>query len=427
MNKTIKKCVDVAVCSTYLLYVSQWLLVPDSRYINGNATVRTKQRISYTLHPHAIPFLFNNTFNLDYRCNGRLPLPEPIQRLVNFTTIVSTNLKILFMGDSVGMQFAQGFQESAGGTYDNYQVLRYSWGTHVGLTLLAPVLGGGQVAGWRITDMLELRGENKPLPNRRGGGWVKSDVLALLDRSLSVTATHSARYDDKNQTTKQTMVSFDSMVFRIPQGWISPNQVTEQSLQETVGLAHELFGVSTVIFVSLPFVNNYQTMQDLVDRNDANERLHEFAQGWSYRNSDIGVTHVLVLELGRLVDEFMKWNARLMGYDTSDQNYTMDRLKQGKKIPRSIPLVCTERPEGGGPCEPNLFSFDGMHWCMENMNGRVSAGVACLLGCVHNGIDNNKGKNFTGAVKGCEKRCNDQYMRFNQVQLGQHHSSIENK
>ena len=76
--------------------------------------------------------------------------------------------------------------------------------------------------------MLEQIVENNPLPNRGGGGWVKSNILALLDSSLSVSAIHSTSYDDKNQTAKQTMVSFDSMVFRIPQGWISTNQVTDQ-------------------------------------------------------------------------------------------------------------------------------------------------------------------------------------------------------
>ena len=46
-------------------------------------------------------------------------------------------------------------------------------------------------------------------------------------------------------------------------------------------------------------------MQDLVDRNDANESLHDFSQGWFYRNSGVGVTHVLVLEFGCLVYNFM--------------------------------------------------------------------------------------------------------------------------
>ena len=38
---------------------------------------------------------------------------------------ISTSLKILVMGDSVGIQFAQGFEEAAGATHGHRSVLRY--------------------------------------------------------------------------------------------------------------------------------------------------------------------------------------------------------------------------------------------------------------------------------------------------------------
>ena len=113
---------------------------------------------------------------------------------------------------------------------------------------------------------------------------------------------------------------------------------------------------------------------------------------------------MLVLEFFRLVDEFMEWNARLMGYYISDQNYTMYILNTQKQqeFPPSIPIVCTVRPEGGCQCKPNLFLLDEMHWFLYNMNGRVYVSVECILGCVHNDIDNNKDKHFTGALQECE-------------------------
>lgn len=72
---------------------------------------------------------FQNAFGPFARCIGHRLHPD-MQDCLNFTTSVSTDLKILFMGDSVSVQNTQTFQEAARAKIRN--VLRYSWGTMVG-------------------------------------------------------------------------------------------------------------------------------------------------------------------------------------------------------------------------------------------------------------------------------------------------------
>lgn len=190
-------------------------------------------RISYSLEPQNETNRYKNTFNPYYQCKpeSRRPLPFPMEKLLNVTTTISTDLKILFMGDSVGIQFFQGFEEAAGASYGHRQVLRYSWGRHEGLTLSAPVRGGGHVAGWRITGMLTKEGENRSLPNNPGGGWVREDVAALLNHSSSIALLN-------NSGENQAIGFLDSMVFRIPHGWLALDKITDDSFQQTIDLAH---------------------------------------------------------------------------------------------------------------------------------------------------------------------------------------------
>lgn len=168
----------------------------------------------------------------------------------------------------------------------------------------------------------------------------------------------------------------------------------------------------------MPFVNNIQNLQDLDDLKSANERLRNFSQRWTAPSSSSGngVKHVLVLEFGNFADQLLEWNARLMGYNTSNQNYTMDRLSRGRRK-RSIPHVCGERPKPGSPdCVANSITLDGMHWCMESIGNRVFAGIACLLGCVHNAPHGGEERS-ADSIHQCESQCNSQFMTLNELQI----------
>jgi hypothetical protein len=385
------------------------------------ATVFKKKqlsRISYNLHPKDLR-PYNNTFNPYVQCpivernrkkQARLGLPAEMKNaagVLDFTTSVTTDLKILFMGDSVSMQYSQGFEEAAGSLPEHRAVLRYSWGRNDGLTVSAPVRGGGVVAGWRITGLLSRRRENKPLPNSGGGGWVLNDVHNLTAHTYNVT-------NDQGEGVSETVGSFDAMVIRIPHGWMTLNQISEKALNETVHLAHELFGVSSIVFVSLPFVNNVVTMEDLRLLNEKNTLIRDFVQNWEKSgDAGSGVEHLLLLEFGDFADSLMEWNARLMGFNTSSANYTMEALSccPGRGFKQSIAQLCSTRvPVGTSKCELNSISRDGTHWCMETVGGRLFAGTSCLLACVFN--------NKTTTIRQCEQRCNDNFMSLKSADVG---------
>ena len=211
------------------------------------------------------------------------------------------------------------------------------------------------------------------------------------------------------------------MVIQIPQGWITLNEISEKALNETVHLAHELFGVSSIVFISLPFVNNVMTMVDLRLLNEKNTLIRDFVRTWEGLVGS-GVEHLLLLEFGDFADSLMEWNARLMGFDTSVANYTMEALSccPGRGYKHSIAQLCSTRvPVGTNKCDGNSISVDGMHWCMETIGGRLFAGTSCLLACAFN--DETRDRSTTSAttttIRQCEQRCNDDFMSLKPVDI----------
>ncbi len=108
--------------------------------------------------------------------------------------------------------------------------------------------------------------------------------------------------------------SFDAMVSRIPHGWMTLDQISEKALNETVHLAHELFNVSSIVFMLLlPFVNNVHTIEDLRLLNETNTLIRNFVRKWEKSgDGGSGVKHLLLLEFDYFVDSLMEWNARMI-------------------------------------------------------------------------------------------------------------------
>jgi hypothetical protein len=384
-------------------------------------------RISYTLHPKYLQ-PFNNTFSRSYDCRRR-GLPDEMKNtsgVLDFTTSLTTDLKILFMGDSISVQCSQGFEEAAGALHAHRTVFRISYRREEGLTIAAPVRGGGVVAGWRITGLMSHRGENRPLPTSKGGvGWIRKDVHNLTAHIYNATynATPNATTNDQGEGESEEskeVGSFDAMVIRIPHGWMTFNEISEKALNETVHLAHELFNVSSIVFMSLPFSNNVNTMEDLRSLNETNTLIRNFVRKWGKSDGDAGsgVKHLLLLEFGDFADSLIEWNARLMGFDTSVANYTMEQLNF-KDNPSIAQLCSTRVPVGNITCERNSISFDGMHWCMGTIGGRVFAGTSCLLACAFNNEtrDGSTNSATTTAIRQCEQLCNDDYMSLKPVDV----------
>jgi hypothetical protein len=281
------------------------------------------------------------------------------------------------------------------------------------------------------------------LPHAPGGGWTRKDLAALVSSErYQVTTVHTSATLQQRQTamTNGSPRLFDSLIFRIPHGWITQAQVTRHDVLETIALAHELLGVRTVVFVSMPFISNVQTLQDVADLERANANLRTWVDEYNAKHTNTetrtsaghaGVERVMILEFGHLMDELLALNARLMGYDTNDsKQYTMDRLANAWNS--SIPFVCGERVSAvtavgssthettlvrPTTCATNRLTYDGIHWCMESISGRVLAGLACLLGCFHNHVHHDGTMNETkaAAMKQCEQECNVEFMSLERM------------
>jgi len=113
---------------------------------------------------------------------GGFMLPEPFQApgLLDFSTLIDTNLNILYVGDSVAQQFAQVLQEATHPI--KRESIRYTTGdvwfenTHIALTP-----SGGTVAGTRVTGLMtnNTRDRLRWISPRKGGGWLTRDIREM--------------------------------------------------------------------------------------------------------------------------------------------------------------------------------------------------------------------------------------------------------
>ena len=396
-------------------------------------------RVTFKLNPR---HTYNDTFNLFYRCNGRTLaistqhasqiknqaslFPPILQQpdVVDFSTSIQfhSGFKLIVMGDSVAVQFGEGLDESLemaalsrkndSNISSNRTTLKYKWGLHEAITYHD--LGqGNALAICRLLGFLGYSGQEHWRPNqpwKNGyGGWNMEDVDLLMDETRNV-----------NVETNRTMEgNFQAMIFRISHGWIPLELITEAKLKETVTLAHDLFGVETIIVTTVPFTNNIQTEKDFLQVKQVNDMINMFCltHRASPKNGRSGVKNVMLLDLHQLVNAFMEANAIALGYNTSLQQskpvwYWMERLTQYPKstLHASIAHVCAApKPATDAPrChKQNSFSIDGMHYCMSTIGGRLSAAVACLLKCVYDDRER--------TLDGCATSCNQQFMSLNPI------------
>jgi hypothetical protein len=324
----------------------------------------------------------------------RVALAPDFAGVLGVTTTLETNLKILSLGDSVGMQFHQLLEEAAGALWQNRQRYQFAWGGHESTSVAAPVDGGGVLAAFRMTGMLLEAHRGQAPPNAGGGGWLPEHVQQLLN--------HTYRYDKHQKVVER----FDAMIFRIPHGWLKLEDITEATLTESLMMAHKLFAVQTAIVLTLPLNNNVKTMEELEQLHQTNVMIRRVVDSWS---EESGPQDVLLMDFGTWADQLTEWNARVSGMDTtqSNANYTLNRLGCAGKFPPSLAMICTDIvPPGSCACTRNMISIDGLHWCMESVGGRVIAAIACLLQCplLH-----------YNDTKGCAQWCNERFMSLEPV------------
>ena len=360
----------------------------DETWLTANETTI---RIQYKMVPGRASF--PNAFESRYMCRlkNRPPLPATLATLLPYRTKLDSELNVVVMGDSVGMQIAGAYQRASGeGTNHRRQTL-IEERSHEILTHAA-LENGHHIFGWRITDLWLRKNQGLPLRHRKkNGGWNLDQVECIHNRTNTI----------------------DALIFRIPQGWIDMNEVSMSSLNETVHLAQELLSVRCVTFLTLPVVNNYLTVEDMKEMNRTNDRIHRFANEWNTRRRGDHLPLVLVLEFGELVNaageanaEFLKLNAV-----STERVFVQDRVGSGEWT-KPAALTCADRPTNTTPssCTRNHLSVDGVHVCMETFSGRMFAAIACQLACVFN---SRKGETrTTQSTIECTVQCNRRYMRL---------------
>jgi len=123
---------------------------PDKKCPLGEVTIGRKGLKTGQYRDGALPpSLIRIDDTIDGRSSGRV---------LDLTVTITTNLKILFIGDSVMLQLSEVFDESLGGLeMQSRTVLWESWYKKMkveGGTIVSPTRGGGISALWRMTGLL---------------------------------------------------------------------------------------------------------------------------------------------------------------------------------------------------------------------------------------------------------------------------------
>ena len=368
--------------------------------------------ISFTLYRG---LKLNYSYIQYYRCDPptgkRRPLPLPMQQtgLFDFFIRITTNLKILIVGDSIAMQLSQTFDEAVGTAPENRHVLSYYAQTAEALHIGAPIRGGGVLAGYRLYHFFKDDNELTRRHRRRlSKTWNRTEINTKILQHI-----YQRPLNNSHETT--SIQQLDVVVQRIAHGWHTLEEITLDALHRNAQNVYELFGAKTLIILSLPFVNNVdddETWRHLLEKR---KLLRNFSRDWE-PPVDGGIQHVMVLELGSFLDQMYEWNARCIGFNTSlgveDWMLKHRLAKWRPKLPfdSKIAHLCAEhRPDNAAGCLQNSITVDGMHLCMSTVGGRLIGGLACMMACAHNQ------RLERAALKSCEMQCNDRFMSLTPI------------
>ena len=364
----------------------------------------------------------------------RESLHSEMQPYFNFSTSFTTNLKILVLGDSTGNNIfdmlVNSLRLNANNVISQPHFLERGGGPGSGKDVVMSIFnnnsqgqGSGAIAHQRIIGMF-LREYEGWAPANWNKGWKIRTFLYFSDFVSNFTQENRTQHHSQIANKKTIHLSggkqktiqwkesgkFDALVFKIPSpSWVSLEGVTPDTIQESIELAHDLLGVRVVILVSLHFCNSNDAKATFLRQEVAekNQMLFDFARNWTkaHGRDKSGIRSVYVLDSGRLNNELMEWNARLLGIDTVHNNHSGTfhfTTKNGESISQSAAQVCGKYPDDNGDCVRNSITEDGMHFCIHTLGPRYAAGVACQLQCAYPPTDSDGWD--------CSQICNDRFM-----------------
>lgn len=330
----------------------------------------------------------------------RSPLVPELMAATNFTaTMDLKNVRLLVLGDSVGMQLFRILEVATGGKMEERTVLANAFSDHISYGLSST----GTIGAWRTTALMMREAEGKNPPNAEGGGWNRTTAMQLLNVSSS-----SSRGEKQHEPIRH----FDVLLFRMAHGWMSLQQVTRAAILESLQVASEVFGVRKAILVSLPFVSNVdinlgegESVPEWVAKNDMIRRLvREFEPHVTVP----GLESLVLLDLAQLMNEMIVINSQHLDF----VNATLDDFSffQSNRMFEYLPVVkpaaahvCAGplfKKQGRTLCVKNSITFDGMHICPITYAGRFVVAVACLMRCMY-GADTRLE---------CQDKCNEESM-----------------
>ena len=262
----------------------------SSNRVSNRSTLVASNRVSWT-DSHSPNHLMEQNIRISFRLYDPMDGPDPYKfasgytcnkmnhydlppslsgkSILNFTVSISTNLKILFMGDSVVLQFMEAFESAViGSSYEtrHTRLLGTNDTSMKCLTAVAPIRGGGVAAFWRLNGILAM-GRKKKWPkspwcrmnNMRN--WSERQAIALLDHEYS-ELTGEGNHTTVGKHESLVLGSFDAVVIRVPHGWMELSSIDKEGLVECINLCNRYLGAHTVIITTIPFTNNVKTPQD---------------------------------------------------------------------------------------------------------------------------------------------------------------------
>ena len=435
-------------------------VVPLASHHHNN----NNNRISVSLHKAAAADSgYYTRFSLIqmYKCGaeqGKQPLPPTLQKYFNFIASIKTDLKIIFIGDSVGAQFAQAFDSAVldEGQEDSARATKlYGFNSnqdlfHLCMSISAPIRGGGVSAFWRVTNLILRETNAWPSPSKCKQfwrNWNEGQALAFLNHEYNSTefalpssveykqtSSVAAEFWQKTKLasfkTGNVVNRFDAVVLRPQHGWLEFDHMKNATrIIESIETTHRILGATTIVITTLPLFNNVDTENDWKSVAEINRMIREVAR--NITESDGAIEYVLVQEFGNLTNQVLMENAkhldlislhRARAIDYSHEGWEVDLAdvflqrppkKSAKDWPSSHCQVCSSFPSNATETCPGVrISSDGVHWCVETFGARFTASIACLLGCVYNNVF--KPPTHEG-VRECEQQCNDQFMSLSVV------------
>ena len=346
-----------------------------------------------------------------------------------YTTQITTDLRILFTGDSVAHQLAVQYQLAAGSLSNKMlEFIKMGYLQSDGLTVSSPTRGGGRVAYWRINGILTKQSMGAKLPNK-GPGWMESFADHLVNYTTSLKP--------KQHSTDVGRPVYDVVIQRIAHPWTvrySETKVTQEHLRESVETVAERFGARVVIFVTAHWNDAIVTKEDYNDWARANRAVLHFARQYNnattlLRKPSSSVQHVLVADMAAYADRLIAVNAKRLGYDGSTLTLLQERLLVRKPgIALSIPALCSERVKNGAQtgCQRNALFFDRSHLCMSTVGPRMDAVLSCLTACAFPTVPSqaeaeqdhqqkNNDEETARSAQVCQDRCNKKYMSIDRL------------